>query len=242
MNTSSETNVNVRLNTISKDARFRIYRGKDKEAGIEHNYYLPQFSNDNGQTWVTMKYYKNDVDEIRTMTCVTIRKCKRFMTKVLTGNGIEVPEDFPYVDENADKRYEIWIDGCATEEIVGEEQFRNRWENLINTKKDYGWQKLEESTQGYCIMVNYKLHKTIFYAYRHNLGFVDCHGQHIYEDDYLLGPEGRPVYIHKRDDGSYYMTMLLEGFGNYKEIDIHCPDDIVNAGVEVNLRNIDRFG
>ena len=97
MNTSAETNINIRLNPVNKDFKFRLLH--EKPEGCNQRKYIAQFAGPENNEWVTMQFFKEDTKEYKPAWFNNEKKAKRFIRKILIANDIEVPEDFLIYDE-----------------------------------------------------------------------------------------------------------------------------------------------
>lgn len=242
MNTNPETNINIRLNPVNKDTKFRILHAAPAQG--KHRKYIAQFRNLLNNDWQTLRFYKADTEEVKPALFNNQRKAARFLRKIFIANGFEVPEEFQSYDELRDQRYEIWMGNKKVEDVLGDEQFENRWHNIIQSYLDRKWKRLESSTRGYCILVNYLLKSCVFLSYRHSLGFTDYKGQTIYEGDMLHEDKngGWTVYLHKNDDGTWKMILSQYACGNHREIDNITQTTINNMRIAVEKPNHLMFG
>ena len=242
MNTSSETNINIRLNPVNKDTKFRILYAAPENGG--HRKYIAQFKNTLNENWETLRYYKADTEEVKPAYFNNTRKASRFLRKIFIANDFEIPEEFQSYDELRDQRYEIWMGNKKVEDVLGDEHFENRWNNLIKSYQDREYKILEDSSRGYCILVSYLLKSCVFLSYRHNLGFTDYKGQTIYEGDILHEdkPGGWEVFLHKNDDNTWKMILSEYACGNHREIDNITQSTINNMKIAVGKPNHLMFG
>ena len=238
MNASKETNINVQLNPVNEKTKFRI--SYERPEGASHKKYIAQFRNYKSDEWQTMRQFKGDTEEVIPAHFGCIKKAKRFMRKILIANNIEIPEDFKLLDDMWDQHYIIFRNGIDKEEIIGNEHFNNRWNNLIECYKNLGYKSLEQG-EGFNILVNYPKMQSVFLVYRRDTGFIDTDGKHIFENDMLGDKDGNTVHIYQHDDESYYMR-IVSGFGEYKDYDIKSSDDLVAKGVHIVKSNYEMFG
>jgi hypothetical protein len=98
MNTNRETNINVRTNVIDSSMKFRI--SYERPEGKEHKRYIPQYAENGSDVWKRFVYYHNDKEINTEATFSSPKKAKRFLRKVLIGNGIDVPAEFCVNEDN----------------------------------------------------------------------------------------------------------------------------------------------
>lgn len=239
MNTAAETNINVRLNPLDKNVQLRIsYKDVPEHS---HKKYVPEQTTLGSVKWKQFSYYRNDTKQVLPAYFSNEKQARRFLRKLLTANGIEIPEDISVIDQKRDQHYDIIIDGKKEETVQNERDFKNRWRNIIDEYESRGYKSLESSTQGYVIMVNYVKMKTVFLAYRRWLGFKDCDNKRIYEDDWLVNGDGQRVYLHHRDDGTWNLDTVIR-WGEIRTTYNITQKQLKDLNVSVYKHNYEMFG
>lgn len=92
MNANKETNINVRTNDVDSTMQFRI--SYERPIGKEHKRYIPQYAEAGSDVWHRFVYYHNNTEMTTEATFSSPKKAKRFLRKVLIGNGVAVPSEF----------------------------------------------------------------------------------------------------------------------------------------------------